>query len=628
MTILREYYESGNAPHEALGRAARRLMQGGALYLGGGVGVEKLQTAQGAASYALTGATGKAQTFGGPLSAVIRAYAVAGASKAPDTPGGAASVPDPAAAARLRELADEESEAKRDIERFERRLARKATDGYMPGGQVSDEWEQRRIEELHAALVSIAAERRKLIAAGKVEEAEQARPGANWTKIPAANVAKLKGIVQHYKAMAHPFTSCVRDQIKHGLSEDHANRRCAVVKDLGQQSTKWRKGGKGKVSEECERLLVEALDRIGTVEEALGPGMSVALAEGMDAPASLDTLGEALWLDFSLLALAGHPVAEMVIGPLTEFATPKVREVKRGGAHGGFDPSLHPRDREGQFARKGSSPGASPAAAVTTGRRPAAIASDSRERKAASMAGHLAPETQKGIAAQVDALITSGMGRRQAISRIATNRSLTITQVADFHRQHGHSSAQESDRGEGIAMLLEGFQPPQPVVKPQPKPGPAAAPNAQREAARRSGQRVKKPGQGGPAGGHSTYDESKHKRGAKGTTEGGQFVKSGSSGTEAKAVQRRVGAKEDGKFGPKTAQAVRDFQRRHRLVVDGVVGHQTALALAGKYAKARAAKTGALRDDDRKAMGATKAKPRRGTRGRTPDRRRGGRTVG
>lgn len=45
---------------------------------------------------------------------------------------------------------------------------------------------------------------------------------------------KLKGIILHYKKMAHPFTKCYNDQIKHGLPSEHAKRRCAVVKMLGQ----------------------------------------------------------------------------------------------------------------------------------------------------------------------------------------------------------------------------------------------------------------------------------------------------------------------------------------------------------------------------------------------------------
>ncbi len=80
-----------------------------------------------------------------------------------------------------------------------------------------------------------------------------------FTKPGTANVspadrAKLRGLINHYMKMAHPFTQCVRDQIKHGLSEDHANRRCAVLKDLGTGTTKWREGGGERKNAELEVL--------------------------------------------------------------------------------------------------------------------------------------------------------------------------------------------------------------------------------------------------------------------------------------------------------------------------------------------------------------------------------------
>lgn len=70
-----------------------------------------------------------------------------------------------------------------------------------------------------------------------------------FTKPGTANVSakdkqKLKYLLAHYAKKAHPFTACYRDQIKHGLSPDHARRRCAVLKDLIEGNTNWRKGNK------------------------------------------------------------------------------------------------------------------------------------------------------------------------------------------------------------------------------------------------------------------------------------------------------------------------------------------------------------------------------------------------
>jgi hypothetical protein len=97
-------------------------------------------------------------------------------------------------------------------------------------------------------------------------------------------------------------------------------------------------------------------------------------------------------------------------------------------------------------------------------------------------------------------------------------------------------------------------------------------------------------------GNSAAYDESKHPRGR-----GGSWViKAGASGQDVRAIQRRVGGlKADGQFGPKTAAAIKAFQRKHGLVADGVAGHQTITALAGHYSAARKAKPGAIKQSDR-----------------------------
>lgn len=85
--------------------------------------------------------------------------------------------------------------------------------------------------------------------------------------------------------------------------------------------------------------------------------------------------------------------------------------------------------------------------------------------------------------------------------------------------------------------------------------------------------------------GGGPFDAAKHPRGAKGSGSGGRFVSNGSSGALTAAVQRRVGATPDGRFGALTEAAVRRFQERRGLVVDGVVGRQTAHALLGRSGK-------------------------------------------
>jgi len=62
----------------------------------------------------------------------------------------------------------------------------------------------------------------------------------------------------------------------------------------------------------------------------------------------------------------------------------------------------------------------------------------------------------------------------------------------------------------------------------------------------------------------------------------------GSHGDDVHMLQQALNKggwlKEDGMFGPATADAVKAFQRSKGLVVDGIVGPHTADALAGKPA--------------------------------------------
>jgi hypothetical protein len=66
--------------------------------------------------------------------------------------------------------------------------------------------------------------------------------------VSGRDMKKLKGLLAHYAKKKKPFTACYNDQIKHGLSSEHAKKRCAVLKDLIRGTTKWR--GKENMSDD------------------------------------------------------------------------------------------------------------------------------------------------------------------------------------------------------------------------------------------------------------------------------------------------------------------------------------------------------------------------------------------
>lgn len=56
-------------------------------------------------------------------------------------------------------------------------------------------------------------------------------------------------------------------------------------------------------------------------------------------------------------------------------------------------------------------------------------------------------------------------------------------------------------------------------------------------------------------------------------------VRSGQHGPDVRTVQLLLGIRADGRFGPETIRSVRDFQRGHRLQADGIVGPRSWAAL-------------------------------------------------
>jgi peptidoglycan hydrolase-like protein with peptidoglycan-binding domain len=57
------------------------------------------------------------------------------------------------------------------------------------------------------------------------------------------------------------------------------------------------------------------------------------------------------------------------------------------------------------------------------------------------------------------------------------------------------------------------------------------------------------------------------------------FLRPGARGERVRVVQRALGIRVDGVYGPETTRQVRNFQRRNNLLVDGIVGPATRGAL-------------------------------------------------
>jgi hypothetical protein len=107
--------------------------------------------------------------------------------------------------------------------------------------------------------------------------AETGKPGTNWKQVKGDARRRVAPLVNHYAKMAHPFTQCVADNTKR-FGPDGAKRVCAVVKDMGRRSTKWRN------QEEALDALLEAADwEVEALEEYLLTAIVEAEAEAADA---------------------------------------------------------------------------------------------------------------------------------------------------------------------------------------------------------------------------------------------------------------------------------------------------------------------------------------------------------
>lgn len=93
----------------------------------------------------------------------------------------------------------------------------------------------------------------------------------------------LKGILNHYRKMAHPWTACVRDNTKR-FGEEGAKKVCSVLTDLEKGTTKWRKGGGKKMHASDDTAVLECPilddDVVVLLKEVDTNALAELLAEG------------------------------------------------------------------------------------------------------------------------------------------------------------------------------------------------------------------------------------------------------------------------------------------------------------------------------------------------------------
>lgn len=181
------------------------------------------------------------------------------------------------------------------------------------------------------------------------------KPGT--ADVTAGDRKKLAPLIRHYGKMAHPFTSCKRDQLRHGLSEQHANRRCSVLKSLS-----------GREEEEAvEELLEEAESRLASIAEVIGEETVGILVESESIPGTDSLMAEVAneIADCSALLEFYGPMLTEAYAPPSWAVPAKSKGVTSKGTRigGKDDPEFekkHPRAQKGsptggKFVQKGGS---------------------------------------------------------------------------------------------------------------------------------------------------------------------------------------------------------------------------------------------------------------------------------
>lgn len=357
----------------------------------------------------------------------------------------------------------------------------------------------------------------------QVQEVETfSKPGVS--DVTPSDLKKISPIVKHYAKMAHPFTACYRDQIKHGLTSDHAKRRCSVIKTLGGRNAA------NVVKEQIVEEMGWTVERFDGFLEETRTALHVLSTQ---LPAEI--VVEAATQGYAFMALpadrADAGPASLLEVDLSQKGREKMAKAKTAMSDGSFPiPNV-------EFLKKAIS-------AFGRAKNKDAAKAWIKKRAKALHATNLLPSNWK-------------MAERECALIEEAEQAAAVIEMFGWVPEKLGEAASPPSWMLPPAARRSGFQPYDPEKKSKSKSSSSSS--------------------------NSEFD-SKHPR-AKGGATGGQFIRKGASNQAVKGVQSKLGIKTTGTFDASTKKRVEQFQRKHGLVVDGIVGAQTASALLGKSAQ-------------------------------------------
>jgi peptidoglycan hydrolase-like protein with peptidoglycan-binding domain/predicted RNA-binding Zn-ribbon protein involved in translation (DUF1610 family) len=411
---------------------------------------------------------------------------------------------------------------------------------------------------------------------------ETGKPGPNYQQVGPHARKKLSGLLRYYMKKPHPFTACVRDNRKR--FGDRTERVCAVLKDIGMNSTKWRKGGKKKSKvQEAVELLVEA---------------------GVNTTGGVDFF--ARWMEEQFVARGdGRELAEM-LADRVYFVSIAQTSLEEATATALVNAKALLEAAPGDRVTYTISRGDADPGEVTEARRALAaerlelveqirrVCPEVLEERKITVAIHDDDEKKKDAKGEDAKDERKNEPKKQAdgsdkgdedpahpqqpeTGAPAAGEEDTAVRTSHLQRRLnslGHGLKDDGAFGPKTDAAVKAFQK-QHGLKDDGVVGPKTTAALQRPDAKHVGEEPDEPETDGAVAAEDVSQRVLHK---------GHGVGDDKPDEEVSQLQQQLGVKADGQFGPETEKAVKKFQKRHGLHPHGMADVRTKRALKGATA--------------------------------------------